>query len=241
MADPLLEIEALTAGYGPTVILHGLSLALAEGGSLAVIGRNGVGKTTLLASIVGHTDIHGGRMAFAGRDLGRLAVPARIAAGIGYVPQQREIFPSLTVAENLAVARRPGPWTPERACALFPRLAERRRNRGGELSGGEQQMLAIARALVGNPRLLLLDEPCEGLAPVIVEQLVAALGAIRRDDRITTVLVEQKVAVALAFADRALVLRGGRIAYDGAARALQADREMLDRLVGLRRSEEMPA
>ena len=200
MAD-CLALHDVSAGYGETVVLDGVSLALPEGGTLAVLGRNGVGKTTLLATVLGHTTLHAGRIAFRGQSIERLRPFQRARLGIGYVPQEREIFPSLTVDENLTVAARAGArWTRERVYDLFPSLAERRRNMGNQLSGGEQQMLAIGRALMGNPSLLLLDEPLEGLAPVIVDSLLAALHRLREDDGLAIVLVEQHARLALEFA-----------------------------------------
>jgi len=232
-----LELDALTAGYGETVVLDGVSFRLADGETLALLGRNGVGKTTLLATIMGHTRLHRGAIRFGGRAIDRLPSYARARAGLGYVPQEREIFPSLSVLENLQVAERSGPgadaWTLARVFDLFPRLAERRDHRGNQLSGGEQQMLAIGRALMGNPRALLLDEPLEGLAPIIVESLMAALQRLRGDDGLTIILVEQHAMMALEFAERALVLDRGRVVHDGPSRALAADPQTLGRLVGV--------
>ncbi len=172
MAEPLLRLENVTAGYGDAVVLHGISLEIPEHGSLAVLGRNGVGKSTLLLTIMGYTQMRAGQVFWRGKDMSRLAPNRRALGGIGWVAQEREIFPSLTVEENLTVASRPGAWTLAAIYKMFPRLAERRRNMGNQFSGGEQQMLAIARALMTNPALLLLDEPFEGLAPVIVEELI---------------------------------------------------------------------
>ncbi|HEV7372694.1 ABC transporter ATP-binding protein [Arenibaculum sp.] len=232
-ALPLLSVEGVHAGYDEMVVLEDVGLELQAAGSVAVIGRNGVGKTTLLSAIAGRATLHRGRILFAGTDITAWPANRRARAGIGLVPQQREIFPSLSVRENMEIAVRRGRWTVEAAYELFPRLRERIGNLGNQLSGGEQQMLAIARALVGNPSLLLLDEPSEGLAPVIVEQLVAALGAIRRDGTTAIILVEQKVGMALAFAERTIVMKEGRIAYDGPSRALQDDRARFDQLIGL--------
>jgi branched-chain amino acid transport system ATP-binding protein len=228
-----LEFAELTAGYGETVVLHGVSFALGAGETLALLGRNGVGKTTLLATIMGHTRLHRGAIRFDGREIGRLPSYARARAGLGFVPQEREIFPSLTVLENLQVAERPGRWSIARVFELFPRLAERRDHRGTQLSGGEQQMLAIGRALMGNPTALLLDEPLEGLAPIIVESLMAALQRLRRDEGLTIILVEQHAMMALEFAPRALVLDRGRVVHDGPSAALAADPQALSRLVGV--------
>ena len=179
-SNPDLTLEAVRAGYGRTVVLDGVSLSLAGGATLGVLGRNGVGKTTLLSTIMGHTTLHGGAIRFRGADIAALPAYARCRAGVGFVPQEREIFPSLTLEENLLVAARPGRWTLERVYDFFPRLSERRRNRGNQLSGGEQQMLAIGRALMGSPALLLMDEPLEGLAPVIVDALLSGLDRLKR-------------------------------------------------------------
>ena len=247
MAEPLLALDAVTAGYGATRVLEDLSLSLDDRESVAVIGRNGVGKTTLLATVMGHTTLHGGGIRFAGRDISRLPIHRRAAAGIGYVPQEREIFPSLTVRENLEIGARPKggrgtgrdsddgaeDWTEERIFQLFPNLADRLNNDGNQLSGGEQQMLAIARALMANPRILLMDEPTEGLAPVIVEDLVRILAALRDEAGVATVLVEQNSAIALNFAERTVVLDRGRVVYDGPSKALQDDPEKLESLVAV--------
>jgi branched-chain amino acid transport system ATP-binding protein len=233
MADCLV-LDAVSAGYGETVVLESVSLALSDGGTLAVLGRNGTGKTTLLATVLGHTDLHDGRIKFRGHAIERLRPFQRARLGIGYVPQEREIFPSLTVDENLSVAARAGMrWTRERVYELFPSLAERRRNMGNQLSGGEQQMLAIGRALMGNPSLLLLDEPLEGLAPVIVDALLAALHRLRQDDGLAIVLVEQHARLALAFSPRAVVLDRGRLVYDGASQPLLDDPHRLAELIGV--------
>ena len=229
----LLALENVTAGYRDTVVLESVSAAIGVQESWAVLGRNGVGKTTLLMTIMGLTAMRGGVIRFAGQDLAAAATHRRARIGIGYVPQEREIFPSLTVDENLRVAARPGEWNRERVYDLFPRLAERRRNYGNQLSGGEQQMLAVGRALVGNPKLLLLDEPFEGLAPVIIETLAEALTRLRRESAIATVLVEQQVDIALELTERVLVLDKGQIVWSGTSAALAGDREHLASLVGL--------
>jgi branched-chain amino acid transport system ATP-binding protein len=229
----LLKLDAVTAGYRDTVVLEAVSAAIGVKESWAVLGRNGVGKTTLLMTIMGLTAMRSGTIAFNGQDITAFAPHRRARAGIGYVPQEREIFPSLTVDENLRVAIRPGDWTRERVYDLFPRLAERQRNYGNQLSGGEQQMLAVGRALVGNPKILLLDEPFEGLAPVIIDTLVAALVRLRRESAIATVLVEQQVDVALEMTEQTLVLDKGQIVWRGQSSALAADRETLASLVGL--------
>jgi branched-chain amino acid transport system ATP-binding protein len=228
-----LLLRGVTAGYGETVVLEGLDLALAPAESISVIGRNGVGKTTLLATIMGHTTLHAGEIVLGGRRIERMAIYARSRAGLGLVPQEREIFPSLTLEENLRIAARPGWWTVESVYELFPRLAERRANLGNQLSGGEQQMLSIARALMTNPTVLLMDEPTEGLAPVIVETLTAALGRLRRESGLTMLLVEQNSRVALGFCERTIVMDKGRIVYDGASAALGADPERLAGLIGV--------
>ena len=239
MAEPLLALDAVTAGYGATRVLEDLSLSLGDRESVAVIGRNGVGKTTLLATVMGHTTLHGGAIRFSGQDISRLPIHRRAVAGIGYVPQEREIFPSLTVRENLEIGARSGnsdgaeDWTEERIFRLFPNLAERLNNDGNQLSGGEQQMLAIARALMANPRILLMDEPTEGLAPVIVEELVRILAALRDEAGVAMVLVEQNSAIALNFAERTVVLDRGRVVYDGPSKTLQDDPEKLESLVAV--------
>lgn len=228
-----LRLEGVSAGYADTVVLENVSLTLPQGGTLALLGRNGVGKTTLLATVMGHTTRHAGRILFEDRDIGGLAIHRRNRAGIGYVPQEREIFPSLTVEENLTVASRPGDWTLERVYDLFPRLAERRSNMGNHLSGGEQQMLSVGRALMGNPRLLLLDEPLEGLAPVIVDLLVEAFQRMRAAVGMTILLVEQHARIALDFADNALVLDRGQVVYNGASLPLRQDPERLASVMGM--------
>jgi branched-chain amino acid transport system ATP-binding protein len=232
---PLLELDAVSAGYGETMVLEEITLAIAAGESVSLIGRNGVGKTTLLATIMGHTRLHGGRLRLAGEELSAIAIHRRARAGLGYVPQEREIFPSLSVRENLEVAARPGRWTLPALFELFPRLKERERNRGNQLSGGEQQMLAIARALVGNPRLVLMDEPSEGLAPVIVEELARALHRLRESEGLTLLLVEQNLRLALALSPRTIVMDRGRITYDGESARLARDRAQLDALIGVGR------
>jgi branched-chain amino acid transport system ATP-binding protein len=228
-----LRIEGLRAGYGETVVLDGIALDLPPGGTLAVLGRNGVGKTTLLATVMGHTTLHGGTIEFAGENITALPAYRRARLGVGFVPQEREIFRSLSVEENLLVAARPGRWTIGRVYDFFPSLAERRRNRGNALSGGEQQMLSIGRALMGNPRLLLMDEPLEGLAPVIVEAVLAGLERLKREDDLALLLVEQHTHIALEFAERALVLDRGRIVHASASRDLLSTPEMLARLMGV--------
>ncbi len=233
MPDAALAFERVSAGYGETVVLDEVSFSLPDGGTLALLGRNGVGKSTLLATVMGHTTLHRGVVGLAGRDITRLPPHARARAGLGYVPQEREIFPSLTVDENLSVAARPGRWSAPRIYDLFPSLAERRRNFGNQLSGGEQQMLAVGRALMGNPATLLLDEPLEGLAPVIVDTLLAAFHRLRAEDKLAIILVEQHARLALEFAAAALVLDRGKVVYDGPSRALIEDGKRLGELVGV--------
>ena len=233
MAETLLELEDVRAGYGDSIVLDGITLKIAEGGSLAVLGRNGVGKTTLLLTIMGFTRLVSGAIRWRGRDLGRIAPHRRARLGIGWVAQEREIFPSLTVEENLTVAARAGRWDIAAVYRLFPRLAERRRNMGNHLSGGEQQMLAIARALTTNPALLLLDEPLEGLAPIIVEELAGAIAGMTAEQGTAVLLVEQHTEVALSLSDEAVVIERGTIALRGASQTLRADQVSLDRLIGL--------
>jgi branched-chain amino acid transport system ATP-binding protein len=228
-----LQIRGVSSGYGETVVLEDVDLALPERSSLAILGRNGVGKTTLLSTVMGHTTFHGGSITFLGREISSLPVYERARLGIGYVPQERLIFPSLTVHENLTVAERTGRWTVERVYELFPRLRERRHAMGNQLSGGEQQMLAIGRALMGNPSLLLLDEPLEGLAPIIIEMLLLSLKKLITEDALAIILVEQHAKVALAVTETAMVLSRGRVVHYGASAELLADPTRLTRLVAL--------
>jgi len=237
MSEPLLALSDIRAGYGPAVVLDGISLELSERGGLAVLGRNGVGKTTLLLTIMGYTRVARGGVRWRGADITRLPPHRRAQAGIGWVAQEREIFSALTVEENLTVASRPGRWDLPAVYDLFPRLQERRRNLGNQLSGGEQQMLAIARALMTNPALLLLDEPLEGLAPIVVEELAAAIRRMTQDGANAFILVEQHVEVALPLTQNALVLERGRIVHSGPSAELLADHAALDRLIGLRLAE----
>lgn len=234
MADALLRLDKVTAGYGDAVVLHGISLELPEHGSLAVLGRNGVGKSTLLLTIMGFTQLRAGSVTWRGQNISRVAPNRRATNGIGWVAQEREIFPSLSVEENLTVAARPGPWNLDAIFKLFPRLAERRRNMGNQLSGGEQQMLAVARALTTNPALMLLDEPFEGLAPVIVDELAAALKLMLSDRKIAIILVEQHTDIALELTADAIVLERGAVAHRATSAQLQKDTATLERLVGLR-------
>jgi branched-chain amino acid transport system ATP-binding protein len=233
MAERALELDHVHAGYGETVVLEDISLALGAGETLSIIGRNGVGKSTLLATIMGHTTLHGGRIRLHGSDVSVLATYRRVAAGLAYVPQEREIFPSLSLRENLEVAARPGPWTVATVFELFPKLAERADNRGNQLSGGEQQMLAIGRALIGNPSVLLMDEPSEGLAPVIVEELARAVKRLSQAGGFSMILVEQNSRLALDIAPRAVVMDRGRIVYDGESVTLRDDPAKLDQLIGV--------
>lgn len=226
-----LKLDSIRAGYGATVVLEDVGFSLEERQALAVLGRNGVGKTTMLATIMGLTTFHAGSIEFRGRRIEKLQVHERARLGIGYVPQTRDIFPSLSIEENLAVAARPGRWSLERVYDLFPRLAERRSHMGNQISGGEQQMLAIGRALMGDPSLLLLDEPLEGLAPIIVDTLLAAIQRLAREEALTVVLVEQSAKLALEVTDQALVLNRGRIVYRGASAELASDPERLASLV----------
>jgi len=228
-----LALDRVSAGYGETVVLEGISLALPPGRTLAVLGRNGVGKTTLLATIMGHTRLRGGSINFAGREISALPAYRRARLGIGFVPQEREIFPSLTVEQNLTVAERSGPWTLARVYDFFPSLAERRRNQGNQLSGGEQQMLAIGRALMGNPTLLLMDEPLEGLAPVIVDTLLRGLDRLTHEAALALLLVEQHASIALELAPEAIVLDRGLIVFAGASRELRDDPQRLTMLMGV--------
>jgi len=233
LAERALELDNVSAGYGETVVLEGITLALAADETLSIIGRNGVGKSTLLATIMGHTTLHGGRIALHGKDISNTATYRRVWNGLGLVPQEREIFPSLTLRENLEVAARPGPWTVATVFELFPKLAERAGNRGNQLSGGEQQMLAIGRALIGNPSVLLMDEPSEGLAPVIVEELAHAMKRLAAAGGLALILVEQNSRLALDIAPRVVVMDRGQIVYDGASAALREDPAKLEHLIGV--------
>jgi branched-chain amino acid transport system ATP-binding protein len=234
MAEPLLKLEDVRAGYGSAVVLDGISFELPLRGCLAILGRNGVGKSTLLLTIMGYTHIGRGQIAWRGNVITHQAPHHRARGGIGWVAQEREIFPSLTVEENLTVAARAGRWNLADVYDLFPRLAERRRNFGNQLSGGEQQMLAIARALMTNPELLLLDEPLEGLAPIVVEELAAAIRRMTSDGSNALILVEQHLEIALSLTHEAIILERGRIVHKSPSPQLLNDHATLDRYVGLR-------
>jgi branched-chain amino acid transport system ATP-binding protein len=229
----LLAVDGVTAGYGASVVLEDISLVLEEGDSLALLGRNGVGKTTLLVTLMGLTRVHRGGMRWRGRDLTALSTYQRAQAGIGWVPQERYMWPSLTIEEHLTAVLRPGRWTLARIYSLFPRLEERRGNLGNQLSGGEQQMLAIARALVINPSLLLLDEPMEGLAPIIVQELVKVIRGLVADGGMAVVIVEQHAKLALSLTRQTVVLDRGRVVHRGSSEELRADAETLHRLVAV--------
>jgi branched-chain amino acid transport system ATP-binding protein len=238
MAEALLALNDVRAGYGDAIVLDGITLDVAAGGSLAVLGRNGVGKSTLLLTIMGFTRVGRGAVVWRGRDITRLAPHWRARAGLGWVAQEREILPSLSVEENLVVGSRPGRWDLKAVYGLFPRLNERRASRGNHLSGGEQQMLAIARALMTNPTLLLLDEPLEGLAPIIVEELAAAIRRMTADEGTAFILVEQHTEVALSLTDDAVVLERGNIVHRARSQDLLKEQAALDRLIGLRLAEQ---
>jgi branched-chain amino acid transport system ATP-binding protein len=233
MAEMLLSLSGVRAGYGDAVVLNDVGFDLAEKGSLAVLGRNGVGKSTLLLTIMGFTRLTRGTISWRGTDISRLAPYKRARAGAGWVAQEREIFPSLTVAENLSVTARPGHWTIERIYDLLPRLNERRGNKGNQLSGGEQQMLALARALMTNPSLLLLDEPFEGLAPIIVEELIVAIRRMLAEQGTAFILVEQHAEIALSLSENAIVIERGNVVHRAASEELLKDHATLDRLIGL--------
>ncbi|HEY0989438.1 MAG TPA: ABC transporter ATP-binding protein [Kofleriaceae bacterium] len=227
----LLELDQVTAGYGASIVLDGVSLSLAEADALAVLGRNGVGKTTLLITLMGLTTLRSGSLRWQGRDLGAMPTFRRARAGLGWVPQERLVYRSLTVHEHLTAVARPGPWTPPRIYELFPGLDRRRNNLGDQLSGGEQQMLAIGRALMTNPRLLLLDEPLEGLAPIVAQDLVRVIRSLRADTGMAIIVVEQHARIALSLTNHAIALDRGKIVHRGNSKQLLDDPETLHRLV----------
>jgi branched-chain amino acid transport system ATP-binding protein len=229
----LLAFDHVVAGYGNAVVLHRLAFTLSEGQSLAVLGRNGVGKTTLLETLMGNTRIMQGRIRWGGQDITRWPAYRRARTGLGWVPQERAVFPSLSVEENLSVVARPGPWNLKRVYGYFPQLRERRRNFGNQLSGGEQQMLAIGRALMTNPRLLLLDEPMEGLAPIIVEELAGSIRRLCEGEGLASIVVEQHPVMALQMTHQAIVLERGTVVHAGSSEALAADAALLDGLLGV--------
>src|ERR1700735_5302233 len=229
----LLTIEQLCAGYGEAVVLSDVSLSLREGEAIALLGRNGMGKTTLINTVVGVTHYFGGKIALDGKDITRMRPDQRAHSGVGWVPQERNIFKSLTVLENLTAVAQPGRWTVDKVFTMFPRLSERRQNLGNQLSGGEQQMLAVGRALVLNPRVVLLDEPLEGLAPIIVEELIAALNRIVRQEGLAAILVEQNAHKVLGVTDRAIILERGCIVHQGDSASLRADRAVLETFLGV--------
>ena len=233
----LLHVAGLSAGYGDAVVLEQVDLTLAAGDSLALLGRNGVGKTTLLATLMGMTRVRGGQLNWRGGDLAKMPSHRRAQAGIGWVPQERWIFPSLTVEEHLTSVARPGPWDIAGIYRIFPRLEERRRNLGNQLSGGEQQMLAIARALMVNPALLLLDEPMEGLAPIIVQELQRVIAGLIANSGMAVIVVEQHARLALAMTRQAMVLDRGRVVHRSDSASLLADGALLDRLVTVRQGD----
>ena len=233
MADPLLEFRDVRAGYGDAVVLDGVSFSITEGNGIALLGRNGVGKSTLIQTIMGFTQFLSGTILWRGSEIQAVKPHLRARMGLGWVPQERDIFPSLSVEENLTVVARSGPWDLAKVYDLFPRLKERRENKGNQLSGGEQQMLAIGRTLMTNPSMLLLDEPLEGLAPIIVEELGDAIARMVREAGMTLLLVEQHAEVALSMTDEALILERGRIVHHAPAKELAADHATLDRYIGL--------
>jgi branched-chain amino acid transport system ATP-binding protein len=241
MAEPLLELADVRAGYGGAVALDGISLSLSQNGSLAVLGRNGAGKTTLLLTAMGFLPLLHGSLRMRGKDISRAAPHRRSRMGLGWVPQERDVFPSLTVEENLTVASRPGRWNLASVYALFPRLKERRTNMGNQLSGGEQQMAAIARTLMTNPAILLLDEPLEGLAPIIVDELADAIRKMSEEEGMAFVLVEQHAEIALALTRDAIILERGIVAHASASPDLLRERAILDRYLGLQIEENAAA
>ena len=232
MSNIALVIENLHAGYGETVVLEGINLAVEPGASVSILGRNGVGKTTLMETVMGHTDRHAGSILLMGDRIDDEPAHRRVVRGLGYVPQEREVFPSLTVSENLEVAARPGEWTLTRLFDFFPQLKERRNHQGNQLSGGEQQMLAVGRALMLRPRLMLLDEPSFGLAPLIVQELFEILGTINTEEKVSMLLVEQNATLALKLADHAYLLETGRVVISGTSEEISADETIRQSYLG---------
>lgn len=229
----LLVLDRVTAGYGESIVLEDISFSMKEGESIALLGRNGVGKTTLLVTLMGLTHLHGGQIHWEGQNIARVPTYRRAHAGLGWVPQERCMFPSLTVEEHLTVVARPGEWDLKKIYEVFPRLSERRMNMGNQLSGGEQQMVAIARALMTNPKILLLDEPMEGLAPIIVQELLRVLRALVKDKGMSVIVVEQHARLALSLTQRAIVLDRGQIVHSSDSQSLLDDNEKLNRLVAV--------
>lgn len=229
----LLSAEGMVAGYGSGIVLDNVSLRVDEGDSVAILGRNGVGKTTLILTLMGMTKLSQGRIRYRSTEITKLPTHRRAAVGLGWVPQERMVFPSLTVEEHLRVVARHGPWTAERVFKMFPRLEERRRNLGNQLSGGEQQMLAIARALMVNPSLLLLDEPMEGLAPIIVQELVRIIGEMVSEAGVSVILVEQHARLALGLTRKAIVIDRGRIVHEVPSQELLRDSKALEQFVAI--------
>jgi branched-chain amino acid transport system ATP-binding protein len=237
-AEPLLHAESITAGYGEGIVLHDVGFTLTAGESLAVLGRNGVGKSTLMLALLGHVPLRTGKVVIRGIDVSAALPHERVNAGLGWVPQGRECFPSLSVDEHLVIATRKGPWNRERVYELFPRLKERIKNMGNQLSGGEQQMLAIGRALMTNPSVLILDEPLEGLAPTIIAEVSGCLRRLVAEEGTTLILVEQRAAFALQMTSQAIVLERGRIVHASSSASLAGDEELLDRVIGMRKLHE---
>ena len=229
----LLRVEDLSAGYGEAQVLDRVSLTMHEDDSVALLGRNGMGKTTLLTTLMGFTRVFSGAIAWRGASFARVPPFRRARAGLGWVPQERHVFASLTVEEHLQAVARPGAWNRDRVYRLLPRLQERRRNLGNQLSGGEQQMLAIGRALTTNPQLLLLDEPMEGLAPILVQELLRAIRDLIGEGALAVIIVEQHARLALGITRQAVVLERGRIVHQSTSASLLDDAAMLDRLVAV--------
>jgi branched-chain amino acid transport system ATP-binding protein len=229
----LLALDKVSAGYGDSIVLEEVSFSMQEGESLALLGRNGVGKTSLLITLMGLTRLHGGSIHWRGSNIARVPTHKRAHAGLGWVPQERFMFPSLSVEEHLTVVERGGKWNLQKIYSIFPRLHERRHNMGNQLSGGEQQMLAIARALMVSPSILLLDEPMEGLAPIIVQELLKVIRRLVSDEGMSVIVVEQHARMALSLTQRAIVLDRGRIVHASDSQSLLEDGEKLDRLVAV--------